>query len=56
MELIELQNIWVQYDKKLTDNTRLNKEILRRMLISKPEKRLNWIKISAGFNLISFFD
>jgi len=52
MELIELQNIWGQYDKKLTENTRLNKEILRRMLISKPEKRLNWIKISAGFNLI----
>lgn len=52
MELIELQNIWGQYEKKLSDNTRLNKEILRRMLISKPEKRLNWIKISAGFNLI----
>lgn len=52
MELIELQNIWGQYEKKLADNTRLNKEILRRMLISKPEKRLNWIKINAGFNLI----
>jgi len=52
MELIELQNIWGQYEKKLADNTRLNKEILRRMLISKPEKRLNWLKINAGFNLI----
>jgi len=52
MELIELQNIWGQYEKKLSDSTRLNKEILRRMLISKPEKRLNWIKIKAGINLI----
>jgi hypothetical protein len=52
MELTELQNIWGQYEKKLTDNTRINKEILRRMLISKPEKRLNRIKINAGFNLI----
>lgn len=53
MELDELQNIWVQYDKKISDNTRLNKEILKRMLISKPEKRLNWIKIKAGFNVFS---
>ena len=53
MELDELKNIWEQYDKKITDNTRLNKEILKRMLISKPEKRLNWIKIKAGFNLLN---
>jgi len=53
MELDELQNIWLQYDQKITDNTHLNKEILKRMLISKPEKRLNWIKIKAGFNVLS---
>ena len=53
MELDELQNIWLQYDRKITDNTLLNKEILKRMLISKPEKRLNWIKIKAGFNVLS---
>jgi uncharacterized membrane protein len=52
MELIELQNIWQQYDKKLSENTRLNKEILKRMLKSKPEKRVTWIKIRAAFNLI----
>ena len=49
MELLELQNIWQEYDKKISENTRLNKEILRLMLISKPQKRLNWIKIKAGF-------
>jgi len=52
MELIELQNIWQQYDKKLSENTRLNKEILKRMLKSKPEKKVIWIKIRAAFNLI----
>lgn len=53
MELLQLENIWKEYDKKITDNTRINKEILRRILISKPERRLNWIKIKAGFNVLS---
>jgi hypothetical protein len=52
MELKELQNIWQQYDKKLSENTRLNKEILKMMLKSKPEKRVTWIKLKAAFNLI----
>jgi hypothetical protein len=52
MELIELQNMWQQYDKKLSESTHLNKEILRIMLQSKPEKRLNWIKLKAGTNLV----
>ncbi len=53
MELIELENIWKEYDKKIINNTRLNKEILKRMLISKPEKQLNWIKIKATINVFS---
>ena len=52
MELIELQNIWQQYDKKISENINLNKEILRKMLQSKPEKKIRWIKLKAGFNLI----
>ena len=52
MELIELQNIWQQYDKKISENMNLNKEILRRLLQSKPEKTITWIKLKAGFNLI----
>jgi hypothetical protein len=52
MELTELQNIWQQYDKKLSENTRLNKEILKMMLKSKPEKKVTWIKLKAAFNLI----
>ena len=53
MELSELQNIWQDYDKKISQNTRLNKEILRLMLISKPRRRLNWIKIIAGLRIFS---
>lgn len=52
MELIELQNIWQQYDKNISKTMDINKEILRRMLISKPEKKLNWMKIKAGFNIV----
>lgn len=52
MELIELQNLWQQFDKKLNENTRLNREILMTMLKSKPEKRVTWIKLKAGFDLI----
>jgi hypothetical protein len=53
MELSELQNIWQEYDKKLTENTRLNKEILRLILIEKPQRRLNWLKIKAGLSIFS---
>lgn len=53
MELSELQNIWQDYDKKISQNTRLNKEILRLMLISKSRRRLNWIKIIAGLRIFS---
>lgn len=53
MELAELQNIWQEYDKKVSENTRLNKEILRLMLLSKPIKRFNWIKIKAVFSIFS---
>ena len=52
MELIELQALWQQYDKNILDSTKINKEVLKRILISKPEKRLNLEKIKAGLNLI----
>ena len=39
MELTELQNIWQEYDKKISENTRLNKEILRLILLEKPQKK-----------------
>jgi hypothetical protein len=53
MELLELQNMWQEYDKRLSENTRLNKEILRLMLLSKPQRKLNWIQIKAGLSTLS---
>ena len=53
MELVELQNIWQDYDKKLSENTRINKEILRLILIEKPQRRLNWLKIKAALWIFS---
>jgi len=53
MELNELQSLWIENDKKISDSIRFNKEILRRMLMSKPEKRFNWIKIKAEISLFS---
>jgi uncharacterized membrane protein len=55
MELAELEQIWKEYDKKIADNILLNREILKHILISKPEKQFNWIKIKAIFNLFSPF-
>jgi hypothetical protein len=55
MELSELQKYWDIYEKKVDENIHINKEILRRMLISKTEKRFNKIKIKAGINLIAPF-
>lgn len=53
MELIELQNIWQEYDRKISENTRINKEILRQILLEKPQRRLSWIRIKAGLWIFS---
>lgn len=52
MELTELQNIWKKQDEKISESIRLNREILKRIIITKPEKRLRRIKIDAGIRLI----
>ncbi len=52
MELTELKNMWQQYDNKLSENLRINKEILRQTLTQAPQRRLNREKLYAAFNLI----
>lgn len=52
MELFELKNIWQQYDEKVAENIHLNKKILKKMVITKTEKRLNRIKIETVVRLI----
>jgi hypothetical protein len=51
MEFTDLQAMWLKQDKILSENTKINKEILKRILIAKPEKRINWEKIKASVNL-----
>jgi len=53
MEWTELQAMWQQYDARLAESTRINKEILRRMLRSKPEKRLKRMKGWAMYGIIA---
>lgn len=53
MELTELEGILREYNKKMDDNTRVNREILKRILISKTEKRINMVKIKAYLRLLS---
>ena len=52
MELLELENIWKECNQKIADNNRINREILRRMLLHKPEKTINWMKDRAGLHLL----
>jgi len=41
MELMDLQNIWSEYDQKLSENIRINKEVLKHLLMDKPYKRVS---------------
>ena len=53
MELSELENIWKECDRKVTENNRINKEILKRILIHKPKKIVDRMKIKSALNLLS---
>jgi uncharacterized membrane protein YbhN (UPF0104 family) len=52
MELTELQALWQQYDARIAENTRINKEVLKQMLRTKPERRLKWMKFWAIYEMV----
>ena len=52
MEFNELQSLWTKQDETMKENIRLNREILRQLLIQKPERRIRWIKIHSIYELI----
>jgi hypothetical protein len=52
MELMELQNLWLENNRKLDETLRLNREIMNKLLKAKPERRLTRIKAKALINLI----
>jgi len=52
MEMTDFQNMWTQHSKSISENTQINKQILKNLLIAKTERKINWIKTQAIFNLI----
>ena len=52
MEMTELQNMWTQHNKNISENTRINKQILKTILITKTERKMNWMKAKAIVDLI----
>lgn len=52
MELTDLQDMWNQHDKKLTENIHINKNILKNILLIKTEKKMNWMRAKAIIKLI----
>ena len=52
MEWNELQALWQQQDAHIAENTRINKEILKRMIRKNPEKRLKWMKFWAAYGMV----
>jgi len=52
MELDELKSAWIQHERVLLENTALNKELLRKLLLVNVEKRIDWLKIKKLAGLI----
>lgn len=52
MELMELQNLWLENNRKLDETLQLNREIMNKLLKAKPERRLTRIKAEVLLNLI----
>lgn len=53
MELAELESIIKRYDKKMEENITLNREVLKRLLINKPHKRLQIERLKIIYQLCS---
>ena len=52
MELDELKSAWAQYDKKLTENLKLNEELIRKMNLNNSKKELQKPLISELVGII----
>jgi len=53
MELKELESMWAVYDHKLSENTRINKEVLKHLLLDKPKKRITNMMLKAIVELVA---
>jgi len=53
MEISELQSLWTKCDLQLAEHTKVNKRILREMLLKRPLKTINWLKIKGLYQLVA---
>jgi integral membrane sensor domain MASE1 len=53
MEYEELKSMWKKYDRKLDNLEKINKKIILETLLTKPRKRLKWIKFNSIYTLIA---
>jgi integral membrane sensor domain MASE1 len=53
MEYEELKSMWEKYDSKLNNLEKLNKKIILETLLTKPRKKLKWIKFQNIYTLIA---
>lgn len=52
MEFEELKSMWEKYDDKLDNLEKMNKKIILETLLTKPRKKLKWIKFKSIYMLI----
>lgn len=52
MELDDLKSIWLQYDKKLSDNLRLNEELLRKLNLNSSKREMQKLLIYELVNIV----
>jgi hypothetical protein len=52
MELEEFKAIWSQHEKMLVEQTVLNKQLLRKILTTRAERRIDWLKVRTLAALI----
>jgi hypothetical protein len=52
MELEELKRVWDNFDKKLDKQQSIDKEILKQLILSRPEKRLKWMRFQSMLVLL----
>lgn len=51
MEIKEIEHMWKQFDQKLSNLEKLNKEIIARMIKKKVTFRVNWMKVQGFLSL-----
>jgi hypothetical protein len=52
MELEELKNSWDSFEKKIEQQRSIDKEILRQIILKRPESRLKWMRFQSIYSIM----